>query len=71
MSIRNVLISLKKIATDNSLSEPYIVGGLPRDKILNKSKLIQDVDITSGDESIHKLAQLAANYFKINTDSFI
>jgi tRNA nucleotidyltransferase (CCA-adding enzyme) len=65
VEFRDLLLQLKRLANDNGLSEPFIVGGLPRDKILNKSSDIQDVDLTTGDESIHKLALVVANYFKV------
>jgi hypothetical protein len=45
MPIREVLLEIKKIATENSLSEPFIVGGLPRDKMLNRTKMVDDVEI--------------------------
>jgi tRNA nucleotidyltransferase/poly(A) polymerase len=63
--LRDTLLEIKRLAKDNGLSEPYIVGGLPRDKILNRSRKIEDVDLTSGDESIHKLAEITANNFKV------
>lgn len=70
MTIRDVLLQIKRLSKDNGLSEPYIVGGLPRDKILNRSNNIEDVDLTTGDESIHKLAELSANFFKITPMRF-
>lgn len=68
--VKDVLLAIKRLAKDNGLSEPYIVGGLPRDKILNVSRKVEDVDLTSGDESIFKLAELTANYFKVNPMHF-
>ena len=65
MAIKEVLLGIKRLAKENGLSEPYIVGGLPRDKILNRPSKIADVDLTSGDESIHALAKLTANEFKV------
>lgn len=61
--IKDALLEVKRLAKDNGLSEPYIVGGLPRDKILNRINKVEDIDITSGDESIHQLAELAAQQF--------
>ena len=63
--IKDVLLDIKILAKDNGLSEPYIVGGLPRDKILGRSTQVVDVDVTSGDESVHKLAELTAVKFKV------
>jgi tRNA nucleotidyltransferase/poly(A) polymerase len=68
--VRDVLLDVKRLAKDNGLSEPYIVGGLPRDKILNRINRVEDVDITSGDESIHQLAELTAQQFKVNPIRF-
>jgi len=70
MAIRDVLLEIKRIAKDNGLSEPYVVGGLPRDKILGRSNLVEDVDLTSGDESIHRLAELVAHHYRVNPMRF-
>lgn len=63
MSIKNVLIEIKTISKENSLSEPFIVGGMPRDKVLGISRLVQDIDITTGDDSINKLANFVCEKF--------
>jgi tRNA nucleotidyltransferase/poly(A) polymerase len=68
--IRDVLLEVKRLAKDNGLSEPYIVGGLPRDKILHHINKVEDIDLTSGDESIHQLAELTAQKFKVNPIRF-
>lgn len=70
MAVKEILLAIKRLATENGLSEPYIVGGLPRDKILNRARNIEDVDITSGDESIFQLAELSANLFQVNPMRF-
>ena len=70
VGLKEILLHIKRLAKDNGLSEPYIVGGLPRDKLLNRSRKVQDIDITSGDESIYKLAELTANTFKVVPMSF-
>jgi hypothetical protein len=70
MSIKDVLLSLKILSKNNGLSEPYIVGGLPRDKLLDMSRKVEDVDLTTGDESIHKLAEVAVNEFKVEPTKF-
>lgn len=38
-------------------SKPMIVGGIPRDKMLGKLTEISDVDITTGDDTVHYLAK--------------
>jgi poly(A) polymerase len=68
--IKDTLLEIKRLAKDNGLSEPYIVGGLPRDKILNRVNKIEDIDLTSGDDSIHKLAELSAQQFRVNPIRF-
>jgi poly(A) polymerase len=68
--VRDILLEVKRLAKDNGLSEPYIVGGLPRDKILNRINKVEDIDITSGDESIHQLAELTAQQFRVNPIRF-
>lgn len=70
MGVKETLFKIKELAKDNGLSEPYIVGGLPRDKILNRARKIEDIDLTSGDDSIHQLAELAANEFKVHPMRF-
>lgn len=69
-SLKDILLEIKRLAMDNSLSEPYIVGGLPRDKLLNRTRKIEDIDLTSGDESIFQLAEITANHFKVNPMRF-
>jgi len=68
--VKDVLLEVKRLAKDNGLSEPYIVGGLPRDKILHRINKVEDIDLTSGDESIHKLAELTAQKFRVNPIRF-
>lgn len=57
MKLSELLFATEQIAKDKGLSRPYIVGGLARDKLLNNVKTIEDVDLTTGDESIHDLAR--------------
>jgi tRNA nucleotidyltransferase (CCA-adding enzyme) len=56
MKIAEILKLIHDIAANKNLSEPFICGGLPRDKVLGKLSEIKDIDITNGDQSIHKLA---------------
>lgn len=64
MGIKEDLLQIANIADKNGLSKPFIVGGLPRDKVLNRTSDIKDVDLTTGDSSIHELARLSAEFFK-------
>jgi tRNA nucleotidyltransferase/poly(A) polymerase len=65
MAIRDVLLKMKTIAKENGLSEPFLVGGVPRDKVIGINRKVNDIDLTTGDESIKKLAVLSADAFKV------
>lgn len=54
--LKTLLDTLSMIARDEGLSTPYIVGGVPRDKVLGVAGKIDDVDLTTGDGTIHTLA---------------
>jgi tRNA nucleotidyltransferase/poly(A) polymerase len=47
-----------QLAKAKGISEPYIVGGLPRDKLLGRIENIDDIDITTGDDSAKELSKL-------------
>jgi len=57
MAIRELLDIVAKTARDKGYSQPFIVGGIPRDKLLGKLGDIEDVDITTGDDTVHALAK--------------
>jgi tRNA nucleotidyltransferase/poly(A) polymerase len=63
MSIKGILSRVAQLASSKGISEPYIVGGLPRDKLLKQIGNIDDIDITTGDESVHELAKLVARAY--------
>lgn len=59
MKIDELLSEIETTASSNNLSKPFIVGGVPRDRVLGQigeKSEIQDVDITTGDKDAHKLA---------------
>lgn len=60
MKVANVLLTISNIAKDNGLSKPYICGGLPRDKVLDRKGDFTDIDITTGNSDIVKLAELCS-----------
>ncbi len=60
MKLSELLIAIERIADSKGLSKPYIVGGLVRDKLLERTRDVGDVDITTGDESIHALSKEVA-----------
>ncbi len=55
-SITEILSDIHSFAKDQKYSTPYIVGGIPRDTYLGLKDEINDVDITTGDSSVFKLA---------------
>lgn len=61
MSINKSLELLDTLAKENGLSRPYIVGGVPRNAKLEGTHELSDIDITTGDDDVHKLARLFAD----------
>lgn len=57
MKLSELLSAIEKTANNRGLSKPYIVGGVPRDKLLHRSEDINDVDLTTGDGTIHYLGR--------------
>lgn len=64
MKIREILLTIVSVANDHGLSEPWLVGGTPRDKILNRLDQLSDLDITTGDDSVHTLARSLSQIFQ-------
>lgn len=57
MKLRDLLNLIQKVAVENKIATPYIVGGVPRDKIAGILKNeVPDLDITNGSASIANLA---------------
>lgn len=50
----NIILNAQK---ESKSSEAFVCGGLPRDKFLNNIKNIDDIDITTGDATVHYLAE--------------
>jgi poly(A) polymerase len=70
MKIDKLLLDIELVARDNKLSRPLLVGGTPRDRVLGEigtKSEIQDLDITTGDSTAHKLAFLLGEKYKNNT----
>lgn len=66
MRIDELLSKVEMLAEKANLSRPFLVGGVPRDRILGKRgkpSSIKDLDITTGNDDSVKLAQLIANNF--------
>lgn len=63
MNLVELLAVVAKTASDNGVAQPFMVGGVPRDRIIGvrgKKNEIKDVDITTGDKDAIKLAALLA-----------
>lgn len=57
MEFTTILTTIKEIVQEKGLSEPFIVGGVPRDKVLQRINDFGDIDFTTGDGDIHFLAK--------------
>lgn len=66
MKLSKFLNIISQIAEEKSISKVYICGGLPRDKVLNKTNDLTDIDITTGDQGIHYLAKEIAIKFRLD-----
>lgn len=56
MKLGELLSLIESCHKEAGTSKPYICGGTPRDKVLNRISKISDLDITTGDKSIRDLA---------------
>jgi len=57
MKVSDLLSLVDHTAKSAKISQPFIVGGAVRDKVMGRLENVSDLDITTGDESIHKLAR--------------
>ena len=57
MKLSELLNEIANLAKEKGITTPFICGGAPRDKLMGKLDAIADVDITTGDASIHNLAK--------------
>ena len=61
MRLDELLGTIEQLAKAANLSEPFVVGGFPRDKALGfASTQVEDIDITTGDRDCFALALLAS-----------
>jgi tRNA nucleotidyltransferase/poly(A) polymerase len=61
MKLDQLLSFIDETANRNKISQPFMVGGVPRDRILGSRGTktnIKDIDITTGDKNSIKLAEL-------------
>ena len=68
--IKEVLLTIEKIAKERGHSRPFICGGVPRDKVLNNVGRIKDIDITTGDSTVHDLAKDVVGYYRNRNPEF-
>lgn len=64
MKLRDLLLTIDNLAKQNNISQPFLVGGTPRDKLLNRLDTLNDLDLTTGDSSIHQLAEIVLQHFR-------
>lgn len=62
MRLNELLGTLGRLAKENKTGTPYIVGGLPRDKVMGvPARAVKDIDITTGDGNSLALAMAASH----------
>lgn len=61
MTLRGALKLIQDIAQVKRVSTPFICGGTPRDKVMGRISEMVDVDITTGDKTIHRLGRELAD----------
>ena len=66
MNVEQLLSIVEETASANRISKPFIVGGIPRDRILGsrgKKTELNDIDITTGDDGSVELGRLLSVRF--------
>lgn len=66
MKLRELLQTIIKVQKEIGATQPYICGGTPRDKYMNRLDKISDIDITTGDNTVEYLSQQFALELKKN-----
>jgi tRNA nucleotidyltransferase/poly(A) polymerase len=57
MKLRELLQEIQKVQQQIGASTPYICGGTPRDKFMERLERVADIDITTGDNTVDYLSQ--------------
>lgn len=68
MKLRELLSQMKEVQQNIGASDPYICGGTPRDKYMNRLDHIADIDVTTGDKTVDYLSQEFAIILKRRYD---
>lgn len=75
MSITDSFRKIEDICSENYIGTPYLVGGIPRDIFLNRESDFRDIDITTNNPDITRLALSfgieTGSYFKVFPDKHI
>lgn len=64
MKLRELLQQILEVQKDIGSSKPYICGGTPRDRYLDRLGDLSDLDITTGDNTVDYLSQEFTEKFK-------
>lgn len=65
MKLQQLLQLLDKTAVENNISTPYIVGGIPRNILLDVLNNLNDIDVTTGGQDVHRLADFFAQRLNV------
>jgi len=57
MKLRELLQHMQEVQQKIGSSVPYICGGVPRDKFMERLDNVADIDITTGDKTVDYLSQ--------------
>lgn len=68
MKLKNLFQLIDKVHLKYKTSKPYICGGLPRDKYINRLTVVSDVDITTGDKTIEQLSLMVYKILNLKYD---
>ena len=63
MGVNDILLQIDAMSAANKLDRPYIVGGVPRDRVMSKTQAsadVNDIDITTGSKDSLILPKLIA-----------
>lgn len=65
MNLKDLLGIVREVAESNGIRVPYIVGGVPRDVFMGLLDSLNDIDLTNGEASISRLADLVGQKLQI------
>ncbi len=71
MKLSQLLLEINDLAKELNINQPYICGGLPRDKYLGLQNVANDIDLTTGAPDINILAKAIAEKYKKNNAKLV